>query len=655
MAKERIKAIQFKIFDSNIISATEKSELINQNDSELKSLYDKKSESYKVNCIVSGSILEKTDDGVKVDINYKSNGLIPIYEFNPIELKDFKIGDKIEVMIEELENADGSIVLSYEKAKSTRAWEKIAQLYKNNKPVDGIVTNKVPGGLCVDIGITVFLPGSQIDTQRVVDFDQWVGKRIQAYIIKMMPKRGNVVISRRKYMHEQKSEVRKGIIDTLTEGQTISGVVKNITKYGAFIDIGGVDGLLHITDMTWSRIEDPTEIIKIGETITVRVLTFDRVNEKISLGMKQLSENPWNDLSESVNIGSTIKGKIISIKDYGIFIEVMRGVEGLVHISEISWTDRINDLNKHYKIGQEIEAMVVSLERKNRRMSLSIKQLEKNPWDAVLEKYQIGQTIVGKVTNIADFGFFVQIAAGVDGLVHVSDISWTQHIKHPSDMYNKGDVLEAKIIDINHAKKKISLSIKELKENPWKDIAEKLPVGSMISGKVIKIAEFGAFVRLQNSEIEAFIHSSECSDNSNIPHDTVLAVGSEYTFKVLRVSPEEQKIGLSLRKNSEDKRHNKNFSEFNNKSGSEKTSYKGEKEYQKGGGDNNQKEGRGDNSNYRKNNNNINKSKNSSRNNNNSKGFSQSVTSSSDVKKKSALQLEVERLMKQQLNKTDEK
>jgi small subunit ribosomal protein S1 len=655
MAKERIKAIQFKIFDSNIISASEKSELVNLDDADLKSLYDKKSESYKVNCIVSGSILEKTDDGIKVDINYKSNGLIPIYEFNPIELKDFKIGDKIEVMIEELENADGAIVLSYEKAKSTRAWEKIAQLYKNNKPVEGVVTNKVPGGLCVDIGITVFLPGSQIDTQRVIDFDQWVGKRIQAYIIKMMPKRGNVVISRRKYMHEQKSEVRKGIIDTLTEGQTISGVVKNITKYGAFIDIGGVDGLLHITDMTWSRIEDPTEIIKIGETITVKVLTFDRVNEKISLGMKQLSENPWNDLAESINIGSTIKGKIISIKDYGVFIEVMRGVEGLVHISEISWTDRINDLNKHYKVGQEIEAMVVSLERKNRRMSLSIKQLEKNPWDAVLEKYQIGQTITGKVTNIADFGFFVQIAAGVDGLVHVSDISWTQHIKHPSDIYNKSDIIEAKIIDINHAKKKISLSIKELKENPWKDIAEKLPVGSMITGKVIKIAEFGAFVRLQNSEIEAFIHSSECSDNSNTPHDTVLSVGSEYTFKVLRVSPEEQKIGLSLRKNSEDKRHNshKNFSDFNNKSNSEKT-YRKEKDFQKNE-DNSQKENRDDNgSNYYKKNNNSNKSKVSPRN-NNSKGFSQSVTSSSDVKKKSALQLEVERLMKQQLNKTDEK
>jgi len=656
MAKERIKAIQFKIFDSNIISASEKSELVNLNDSDLKSLYDKKSESFKVNCIVSGSILEKADDGIKVDINYKSNGLIPIYEFNPIELKDFKIGDKIEVMIEELENADGAIVLSYEKAKSTRAWEKIAQLYKNNKPVEGVVTNKVPGGLCVDIGITVFLPGSQIDTQRVIDFDQWVGKRIQAYIIKMMPKRGNVVISRRKYMHEQKSEVRKGIIDTLTEGQTISGVVKNITKYGAFIDIGGVDGLLHITDMTWSRIEDPTEIIKIGETITVKVLTFDRVNEKISLGMKQLSENPWNDLAESINIGSTIKGKIISIKDYGVFIEVMRGVEGLVHISEISWTDRINDLNKHYKVGQEIEAMVVSLERKNRRMSLSIKQLEKNPWDAVLEKYQIGQTITGKVTNIADFGFFVQIAAGVDGLVHVSDISWTQHIKHPSDIYNKGDIIEAKIIDINHAKKKISLSIKELKENPWKDIAEKLPVGSMITGKVIKIAEFGAFVRLQNSEIEAFIHSSECSDNSNTPHDTVLSVGSEYTFKVLRVSPEEQKIGLSLRKNSEDKRHNnhKNFSDFNNKSNSEKT-YRKEKDFQKNEDNNSQKEIRDDsNSNYYKKNNNSNKAKVSPRN-NNSKGFSQSVTSSSDVKKKSALQLEVERLMKQQLNKTDEK
>lgn len=610
MSRERIKPDQFQKFDQNIISASEFIDLFESSKSQLDDLYNKKSASYKINGIVNGKILEKTSDGIKIDINYKSNGFVPSYEFNPLEFRELKEGDSIEVMIEELENPEGLITLSYEKAKSTKAWEKIAEMYKENKPVEGIVVNKVQGGLCVDIGITVFLPGSQIDTQRVTDFDQWIGKKIQAYIIKLMPKRGNVVISRRKYIYEQKSEVRKGILDTLSEGQVISGVVKNITKYGAFIDIGGVDGLLHITDMTWSRIEDPTDIIKIGETITVKILSFDKNNEKISLGMKQLTDNPWELLDEKVVVGSVVKGNIISIKDYGIFIEVMRGVEGLVHISEISWTDRITDLNKNYKVGQDIEAVVVSLERKNRRMSLSIKQLEKNPWDAVLEQYKAGQKVSGKVTNIADFGFFLQIAPGVDGLVHISDISWTQHVKHPSDIYKKGDTVEAVITEINQVKRKISLSIKELTKNPWTDVAEKLPIGSMIDGTVIKIVEFGAFVKLKDFEIEAFIHSSECSDTPNVMIDTVLKVGNEYKFKVLRVSSEEQKIGLSLRENSDSKKNNKSEGSRDNK----------------GKRDNNNK-GRRDNSDKQQ--------------------QAKSATTGNTEKKKSSLQLEVEKLMKQ--------
>lgn len=611
MSRERIKPDQFQKFDQNIISASEFIDLFESSKSQLDDLYNKKSASYKINGIVNGKILEKTSDGIKIDINYKSNGFVPSYEFNPLEFRELKEGDSIEVMIEELENPEGLITLSYEKAKSTKAWEKIAEMYKENKPVEGIVVNKVQGGLCVDIGITVFLPGSQIDTQRVTDFDQWIGKKIQAYIIKLMPKRGNVVISRRKYIYEQKSEVRKGILDTLSEGQVISGVVKNITKYGAFIDIGGVDGLLHITDMTWSRIEDPTDIIKIGETITVKILSFDKNNEKISLGMKQLTDNPWELLDEKVVVGSVVKGNIISIKDYGIFIEVMRGVEGLVHISEISWTDRITDLNKNYKVGQDIEAVVVSLERKNRRMSLSIKQLEKNPWDAVLEQYKAGQKVSGKVTNIADFGFFLQIAPGVDGLVHISDISWTQHVKHPSDIYKKGDTVEAVITEINQVKRKISLSIKELTKNPWTDVAEKLPIGSMIDGTVIKIVEFGAFVKLKDFEIEAFIHSSECSDTPNVMIDTVLKVGNEYKFKVLRVSSEEQKIGLSLRENSDSKKNNKSEGSRDNK----------------GKRDNNNNRGRRDN---------LDKQQ-----------QAKSATTGNTEKKKSSLQLEVEKLMKQ--------
>lgn len=616
MSKERIKSTQYQTFDPNIIEAGEYAALISAADLNLKALYEKQTESYAVNSIVKGKIIEKTDDGFRIDIAYKSNGFVSFTEFNSLELQELKIGSIIEVMIEELENNEGGVALSYERAKATRSWEKIALLYKENKPVEGVVTNKVQGGLCVDIGITVFLPGSQIDTQRVVDFDSWIGKKIQAYIIKLMPKRGNVVISRRKFIYEQKSEARKSIMDTFQEGQVVQGVVKNITKYGAFVDIGGVDGLLHITDMTWSRIDDQADLMTIGDVVTVKILSFDKENEKISLGMKQLTDNPWDNLDESLQSNSSVKGKIISIKDYGVFIEIIKGVEGLVHISEISWTDRITDLNKHFKIGQEVEAMIVALERKNRRMSLSVKQLEKNPWDRVFDEYKIGQKVKGKVTNIADFGFFVQIAPGIDGLVYVSDISWTQHIKHPSDLYVKGQEIEAIIIDINHAKKKIALSIKELIENPWKKIEEKVIIGSMINGIISKITEFGAFVKLNDIDVEAFIHSSECSDIQNTPINSILFVDKEYTFKVIRVSSEEQKIGLSLKKeerNADKKydkksyykqnRDNKNKDDVFNKSVEKKDFYK--------------------------------------------KDQNKAYTTNVDSKKKSGLQLELERLMEQ--------
>jgi small subunit ribosomal protein S1 len=553
MAKTRIRQDQFRTFDANILNATEYLSVLKEDENKLAELYEGKQLNYKLNDIISGEIIEKNNDGIVVDIKYKSNGFVPAGEFEKEEYKSVKIGDNIDVTIEELENKESIIALSYEKAKSAKVWKKIAQYYEENKPVEGVVTGKVKGGLYVDIGITVFLPGSQIDTQRVTDFDQWVGKKIQAYIIKLMPKRGNVIISRRKYIYDQKSGIRKEILESLSVGQVIQGTVKNITKYGAFVDIGGVDGLLHITDMTWSRIEFPTEVIKIGDVISVKVLSFDKETEKVSLGMKQLIDNPWDQLPENITTGSMIKGKIISIKDYGIFVEIMKGVEGLVHISEISWTSKVSDLHKTFEIGQEIETVVASLERKNRRMSLSIKQMEKNPWDVIFDKYQVGQRITGKITNIADFGFFVQIANGIDGLVHVSDISWTQHIKHSSDLYKKDDIVDVVIIDINKQKRKISLSVKELTENPWTKISEKVSVGSYISGTIVNIAEFGAFVKLQNSEVEAFIHASEFPQNS----EEELKVGNEYNFRVIKVSPEEQKIGLSLRENQRKKKIDK--------------------------------------------------------------------------------------------------
>ncbi|MFA6065554.1 MAG: 30S ribosomal protein S1 [Candidatus Babeliaceae bacterium] len=524
---------------------------------ELASLYDGTVNKYKPGSIIKGTVIATSADGVLVDISYKSDGLIPLYEFTEHELKKLTPQSEIEVIIDELENFDGNVILSYEKAKALKAWDSIMKLYDEGKPVEGLVTHKVKGGLSVDIGIPAFLPGSQVDVQRVNDFDQFVNQYITAYIIKVNQKRGNVIISRRKYLNEQRSEVRKKILDSLQPGQVIQGTVKNITNYGVFIDIGGVDGLLHITDMTWGRIAHPSELLKIGETITVKVISFDKNNEKISLGIKQLAGNPWEHLPEDVQVGSTVKGTISSITDYGLFVEVAKGVEGLIHISEISWTDRITDLAKHYKVGDTIEALVVSLDKENRRMSLSIKQLEKNPWEEITDQFVVGQKIKGKISNITDFGIFVQLMRGVDGLVHISDLSWTEHIKHPADIYHKGDEVEAIITDINKQKKKISLGIKQLTENPWENIEQKYPVGSLVDGEISKITDFGAFVKL-DSGIEGLVHISELSGNNVNKVEDIVKVGQRAQFRVIKVSQEDHKLGLSLKADQQsEQRENK--------------------------------------------------------------------------------------------------
>ncbi len=547
MSKERLRQSQFcsveQVFDDSSLTLNE------EQTRELSSLYEGMANRFKPGTIIQGNILKVSSDGVLVDIDYKSDGLIPLYEFSDHELKKFVLGSTIEVILDQLENFDGNVILSYEKAKAMKAWGSIMKLFEENKPVEGTVTHKVKGGLSVDIGIPAFLPGSQVDTQRVSDFDQFVGQAITAHIIKINQKRGNVIISRRKYLNEQRSESRKKVLDTLDMGLVIQGIVKNITKYGAFIDIGGVDGLLHITDMTWGRIDHPSELVKIGDTITVKVLSFDKVNEKISLGLKQLTENPWDALDASVQVGSRIKGTISSIKDYGLFVKVAPGVEGLVHISEVSWTDRITDLHKYFKVNDEIEALIVSLDKENRRMSLSIKQLEKNPWDAISEQYEVGQKITGTISNVTEFGIFIQLAPGIDGLVHISDFSWTEHIEHPTDRYKKGDEVEAVITGINQQTKKISLGVKQLATNPWEEIEKKYPVGSTIEGAVSKITNFGAFVKLP-SGIEGLIHISELGGNAEKVED-ILKVGQEATFKVIKVSQEEHKLGLSLRTEEE--------------------------------------------------------------------------------------------------------
>jgi small subunit ribosomal protein S1 len=544
MSKELLRPNQF--CKADVIWDTE-IDLTPEQLDELSALYTGLFDNIRTGRLTEGTIVQADSDGVIVDIGYKSFGLIPKYEFTDHELKKFRVGEKIEVIVEDLESLDGSLSISYEKAKAMRAWDSIMKLYENNKPVEGIVTHKVKGGLSVDIGIPAFLPGSQVDLQRVTNFDNFVGHTITAHIIKINRKRGNVIISRRKFLGEQRAESRKKILENLSVGQVIQGSVKNITNYGVFIDIGGVDGLLHITDMTWGRIGHPSELVRIGDMVTVKILSFDEQNEKVSLGMKQLTENPWGELSEKISIGTKLKGRVTSITDYGLFVEIAKGIEGLVHVSEISWTDRIEDLNKHFKIGQEIDIAVVSIDKENRRMSLSIKQLSKNPWAQVSEQFKVGQKIKGKITNITDFGIFVQLIPGIDGLVHISDISWTKHINHPQELYKKGDEVDAIILAIDEENKRVSLGVKQLQENPWSNIEKQYPVNSIIEGEVAKLTNFGAFVKLP-SGIEGLVHISELSDDGSVENaEDVLKVGEKRKFRVIKVNQEDHKLGLSIK------------------------------------------------------------------------------------------------------------
>ncbi len=513
---------------------------------ELTQLYDTYAAKFQVGKVIKGKIISKEGSGVLISIDYKSDGLIPNYEFSEYELKKLNLNEELDVMLDKLEDENGTIVLSYQKAKALKAWEKIAELAEADEPVRGIVTHKVKGGLSVDIGIPAFLPGSQVDTQRVTNFDQFVDQEVICKIIKVNRKRGNVIISRRKYLEEQRAEDKKKALETIQEAQVIQGMVKNITSYGVFVDVGGIDGLLHITDMSWGRIGHPSELVKIGDTITVKVISFDKKNEKISLGMKQLTANPWENVDQKYPVGSKVKGRISSITDYGLFVEVEKGVEGLVHISEISWTERITNLSKYFTVGSTVEAYVVALDKDNRRMSLSIKQLKDDPWKTVAEKFKISDKIKGKITNITDFGLFVQLLEGVDGLVHISDISWTDHVSHPGDRYKKGDVVEALVLSLDPENRKISLGIKQLEKDPWSNIASEYKVGDIIEGSVSKITNFGAFIKLA-SGIEGLVHISELAPTEVAKVEDLLKVGQTEKFKIIKVSPEERKLGLSLK------------------------------------------------------------------------------------------------------------
>lgn len=519
---------------------------------ELELLYEESFKRIEEGGIVSGQVIGVFPNGVVVDVGYKSEGTIPIEEFSAEELKAVKPGDSIEVFIEEREDAEGNILLSKEKADRRKIWEKMDELFKLGKPVTGKIVGKVKGGLNVDIGIKAFLPGSQIDVRPIKDLDRMVGQTCNVKIIKMDQKRGNVVVSRRATIEEQIKKMREQTLDALEEGQLLDGYVKNITDYGVFVDLGGIDGLLHITDISWGRIGHPSEVFKVGEKISVKVLKYDQDTGRVSLGYKQRTPDPWISVEDKYPINSRIPGKIVSITDYGAFVLIEEGVEGLIHISDMSWSGEVKHPSRVVAVGETVTAAVLNIDKQNRKISLGLKQVEPNPWQVIETKYQPGTVIEGKVRNLTEFGAFVGLEDGIDGLIHVSDMSWLKHIKHPSEMLKKGQKVQAIVLKVDKEKQRISLGMKQVTSDPWsKEIPEKYPVGSSAKGKVVRITDFGIFVELEEG-VEGLVHVSESGVEPPVRAEDVMKAGDEVTAKVVKIDIADKKIALSIKELNKD-------------------------------------------------------------------------------------------------------
>lgn len=519
---------------------------------ELEKLYEESFKRIEEGGIVRGQVIGVFPNGVVVDVGYKSEGTIPLSEFTSEELKAVRPGDGIEVFIEEREDAEGNILLSKEKADRRKIWERMDELYKLGTPVSGKIVGKVKGGLNVDIGIKAFLPGSQIDVRPIKDLDRMVGQTCQVKIIKMDQKRGNVVVSRRATIEEQIKKMREQTLEALGEGQLLEGFVKNITDYGVFVDLGGIDGLLHITDISWGRIGHPSEVFKVGEKISVKVLKYDQETGRVSLGYKQRTPDPWITVDDRYPLNSRIQGKIVSITDYGAFVLIEEGIEGLIHISDMSWSGEVKHPSRVVAVGETVTAMVLNIDKQNRKISLGIKQVEPNPWEVIEGRYQPGTVIEGKVRNLTEFGAFIGLEDGIDGLIHVSDMSWLKHIKHPSEMLKKGQKVQAIVLKIDKEKQRISLGIKQLAADPWsKEVPEKYPVGSAAKGKVLRITDFGIFVELEEG-VEGLIHVSESGVEPPVRAEDVMKIGDEVTAKVVKIDPADKKIALSIKELSKD-------------------------------------------------------------------------------------------------------
>ena len=514
--------------------------------SRLLDLYDNSFRNIAEGEVVKGTVLKVNENEVVVDVGYKSEGVISVNEFlDETGAVMVQAGDLVDVLLERTEDRDGHIVLSREKAEKMKIWDEVEKAFADRKVVIGRVIERIKGGLAVDIGVRAFLPGSQIDVRPVRNLDALRGQELRMRVIKVNKKRGNIVLSRKVLLEEENAEKKKHTLETLAEGKMLTGVVKNITDYGAFIDLGGIDGLLHITDMSWGRVGHPSEVLKVNENIEVVVLKYDQATERVSLGHKQLVADPWTTVMERYPAGARVSGKAVSLTDYGAFIELEPGVEGLIHVSEMSWSKRVKHPSKILNVGDNVEAMVLGVDPAARRISLGLKQVESNPWHELVEKYPVGTKITGKVRNLTEFGAFVEVEDDIDGLIHISDMSWSKRIKHPSEVLKKGDTVEAMVLSIDAENQRLSLGLKQLATDIWEDFFARHKVGQNIEGKVVRMTNFGAFVELDEG-IEGLIHVSEFDDSQG-GEKVELQVGTTYQMKIIKLSPSERKIGLSIR------------------------------------------------------------------------------------------------------------
>ncbi len=505
---------------------------------------DRPENDFAVGSLLQGDIVEITKDFVVVDVGLKSEGLIPMQEFTDPD--EILLGNRVEVLLEQPENDSGQIVLSKEKADRQKRWEYILENCKEGSLIKGKVCRKVKGGLMVDIGMEAFLPGSQIDNKRIKNLDDYINKTLDFKILKINVERKNIVISRREILEEEKVSKKVEMLENIEVGEVYPAIVKNITDFGVFLDLNGIDGLLHITDMTWKRIKHPSEMVSVGQELEVMILNIDHEKGRVALGLKQREPNPWEEIEKKYPPGTKVKGTIVNLLPYGAFIEIEDGIEGLIHVSEMSWVKNITDPTEVVSKGEEVEAIVLSIQKSEGKISLGIKQTERNPWEDVEERYPIGEVVETEVRNLTNYGAFVELEPGLDGLIHISDLSWTRKISHPTEILKKGQKVKAKILTVDKESKKITLGIKQLNENPWENLEREVPVGSKVTGTVTKITAFGAFVELENG-MEALIHVTELSDKAFGKVEEVLNKGDHVSAKVIKIDPEHKKIALSLK------------------------------------------------------------------------------------------------------------